>query len=485
MTILDCAGCVVAPGFVDMHSHTDFTLPILPTADSLVHQGITTVVTGQCGLSPVPLLPDTREEVIEMQRRDDRPLPWDAWSTFGSYLDHLQELGLSINMVPLVGHGMVRSAVMGFTASKPSDAQLSKMQAEVEKAMNNGAAGISTGLIYAPGSYSSQEELVALARVAAGRGGYYFSHIRGEGHTLLEAVTEAIDIGRETRAPVQISHFKAIGRGNWDLSAKALDLIDRARSEGLDVTADLYPYLASSTSLGATLPHWAKEGNKESIVKRLEDAGLRRKMDTEMQSAGYTHDLSWAQVVVSRSPRNRAYEGHSVDDLAAREGKSPVDWVFDALLETGLDISVMKFGMSEENRRAELRHSAMMIGTDGSALTMDGPLAKGLPHPRSYGTFPRILGHHVREQHVLSLEEAVWKMTGLPARKLRWADRGLIKPGFWADMVILNPDTIRDQATYREPHQYPVGIRHVMVNGNLVIQEGQHTMARPGMILTR
>ena len=484
-TVIDASGCVVTPGFVDMHSHTDFTLPILPTADSLVHQGITTAVVGQCGASPVPLLAETREQVIAMMESEEAPLPWDEWSTFGSYLDYLRQIGTSINVVPLVGQGTVRSAVMGFSADPANDAQMARMQTEVARAMDEGAIGVSTGLIYPPGSYASTEELIAVTRPAGERNGFYFSHIRGEGDTLLEAVAEAIRIGRETGAAVQISHFKAAGRDNWGKSAQALELIDQARAEGLDVTADMYPYLAGSTSLTAALPEWAQEGGKEAILKRLANAEARQKMTADMQSTGFFRITEWDKVLISGSPKNRDYEGRYVADLAAEAGKSPHDWIFDALLETELAVSMITFMMSEENRRVEVRHPAMIIGTDSSGRATEGPLSKGVPHPRGYGTYPRVLGRYVREQGVISLEEATWKISGFPAQKLRWLDRGLVKKGYKADLVILDPDTVADRATYEAPHQYPVGIPHVIVNGKLVIHDNSHTQARPGSVLGR
>ena len=484
-TVIDASEHVVTPGFVDMHSHADFTLPICPMADSLIHQGITTLVIGQCGSSPVPLLDETRAQVIATKSNDDRPLPWDAWSNFGSYLDYLRQIGTSINAVPLVGQGTVRSAVMAFSAAAADEAQTARMRTEITKAMDEGAIGVSTGLIYPPSSYARTEELISLTRPVGEREGFYFSHIRGEGETLLEAVGEAIRIGRETGAAVQIAHFKAARRQNWDRSAQALELIDQARAEGQDVTADMYPYLAGSTSLGALLPEWAQEGGKEPILRRLDDPGVRQEMESDMRSTGLLHADTWGQVLIASSPRNRSYEGHDVASLAAEATKSPYRWVLDALLETELQVSIVSFHSSEENRQAELQHPAMMIGTDGYALAAEGRLSTGVPHPRNYGTFPRVLRRYVREQRVLSLEEAIWKMSGFPAQKLRWTDRGLVRKGYQADLVVLDPDTVADRATYEAPHQYPVGISHVIVNGKPVLRVGVHTQARPGKILGR
>ena len=484
-TTIQAPGCIVTPGFVDMHSHADFTLPVCPTADSLVRQGITTAVIGQCGLSPAPLFDESREQVIDMIDMEDIPIPWEKWSTLGSYLEYLTQIGASLNVAPLVGHGMVRAGVMGFGADPPSAEQMSNMQAEVIKAMESGAIGVSTGLIYPPGSYASTAELVAFTRPAAERGGIYYSHIRGEGATLLQAVAEAIHIGRETGAAVQISHFKAAGRDNWHKAAQALDLIDQARAEGLDVTADVYPYLAGSTSLVSVLPQWAQEGTKDAILQRLADAQKRHNMVADMLTADFLRITTWDTVLISSSPKNREYEGRNVAEQAVEADKSPHDWVFDALIETELDMGMVIFEMSEDNRKLALRHAAMMIGTDAVGLTTEGPLSQGVPHPRNYGTYPRVLGHYVREQGVISLEEAVYKMSGFPAQKLRWTDRGLLKEGYWADLVILNPDTVADRATYQAPHQYPEGILHVIVNGKLVVHNDDHTQARPGSVLRR
>ena len=483
-TVLDAPGCVVSPGFVDMHSHADFTLPILPTADSLVRQGITAAVVGQCGGTPAPLLDDTRAQVIARRKSDDNPLPWDEWSTYESYLNTLREVGTSINVVPLVGQGTVRAAVMGYSADAASDEQIARMQAEVVAAMESGAIGLSTGLIYPPGSYASTEELIALTRPVGERNGFYSSHIRGEGNTLLEALAEAIRIGRETGAAIEISHFKAAGRQNWPKAAQALELIEKARAEGLDVSADMYPYLCGSSGLVSMLPEWAQEGGKEATLKRLADPEVRRRMSAAMDARSFSRGVEWDTVMIATSPRQRAYEGGYVAALAAEVGKSPHEWVFDALLETELQMQMISHYATEDNLRMQLRHP-MMICTDAGGAATEGPLSKGLPHPRNYGTFPRVLGHYVREQKVISLEEAIHKMTGLAAHKLRWSDRGLIKEGYKADLVVFDPNTVIDRATYEAPHQYPVGIHHVVVNGRLVVHNDAHSGARPGRILGR
>jgi N-acyl-D-amino-acid deacylase len=355
----------------------------------------------------------------------------------------------------------------------------------VAQAMDDGAFGLSTGLIYPPGSFTQTDEIAAITKPVGDRGGIYFSHIRGEADTLLAAITEAIQIGRESGAAVQISHFKVAGRKNWDTVEEALSLIDEAKAQGLDVTTDLYPYLAGSTGLSALLPQWAHEGGKEAVSKRLTDPEVRRKMTASMQSEGFAKDMEWDQVLISFAPGEAEYQGRSVAELAQAQAKSPYEWIFDALLETDLRATMVTFMMSEQNRVRELRHPAVMIGTDGMGYALSGAMSQGLPHPRNYGTFPRILGHYVREKKILSLEEAVWKMTGFPSRKLGLQDRGLVKKGCWADLTLFDPDHVTDKATYVSPHQYPEGLPHVLVRGVFVVRDGLHTGARPAGVLPR
>jgi len=482
-TLIDASGLVLTPGFVDMHSHADLTLPICPTADNLVHQGITTAVTGQCGFSPAPLFDETREAVIGMMGVEGSQMPWEKWDSFESHLAYLAEIGISINIAPLVAHGTIRGGVMGFRAGKANAEERENMRAEVVKAMESGAIGVSTGLIYPPGSFADTEELIDFTRPIAEFGGTYFSHIRGESATLLEAITEAIQIGREAGVAVQLSHFKAAGSDNWHKAIKALALIDQARAEGLDVTADMYPYLAGNTMLVSVLPQWAQEGGKEAILQNLRDSETHQKMSTAMLNSDFLRISDWGTVQISESPQNITYEGRTVADLATEADKSPHDWVFNALLETELDLGMIIFMMSEENRRLALRHPAMMVGTDAISMSVDGVLGTGKPHPRNYGAFPRVLAKYVREENLLSLEEAIHKMSGLPAKKLGWTDRGLIKEGYWADLVILNPETVKDTATYTSPHQYPEGILHVIVNGKLVVHGETHQGTRSGIFL--
>lgn len=471
---IDGTGLTAAPGFIDMHSHSDFTLPINPRAESKVRQGVTTEVIGQCGDSAAPLNPTTRE----LARVAHPHLPWD-WTSFGEYLDYLRRQGLAVNVVPLVGHGTIRSASMGLDDRAPAPSEMEAMKRLVTQAMDEGAWGISTGLIYPPGLYASTDELVELASVVAERGGFYSSHIRGEGSRLLKAVGEAIEIGERAGVPVQIAHLKASKPENWSLLPQALKLIDDARARGLDVAADRYPYTASSTSLSAQLPPWAHDGGSVALLDRL------RSPETRQRILAGARERQWDKVLIAHSPNCSEIESLTIAEIADERGTAPDETVLDILLETETRVSVIHFGMKDENLHAVLRHPAVMIGSDGSARMPTGPLGEGKSHPRSYGTFPRVLGKYAREEGVLSLPEAVRKMSRLPAERLGLSDRGRLAKGMKADMVLFNPDIVRDSATYTEPYQYPVGIEYVFVNGQVVIGPEGHTGALPGRILSR
>ena len=407
-------------------------------------------------------------------------------SSFGAFLDYLERIKPVVNIVPLVGQGMIRAAVLGYRADLPTEDQIKQMQKLVQEAMDSGAFGISTGLIYPPGSFTLTEELIQVVRSVSERDGLYFSHIRGESESLIEAIQEAIKIGRETGVPVQICHFKAAGMDNWDRAALALEVIDKARSEGLDVTADMYPYLAGSTHLAALLPKWAVEGGITGVLGRLILPWERTKIIKAMKAGegGFVKGIGWDKVLINKS-RKKEYVLRYVAELAAKEGKDPYTWTLDALLRTLGDITMVIFLMSDDNVKMQLRHPAMMIGTDGFGLATEGPMASGMLHPRSFGTYPRLFGQYVREEGILSLEEASWKASGFPAQKLRLTDRGVIKKGYRADLVVFDPTAIKDQATYTKPLQYPSGIDYVLINGEIVIDQGEQTPVRPGEVIRK
>jgi N-acyl-D-amino-acid deacylase len=478
----DGSGLIAAPGFIDMHSHSDFTLPTDPRSESKVRQGVTTEVIGQCGLTPAPLVQSYKEELVRSVGFFPGKLSWDWWS-FADFLERLRGDGLGINVLPLVGHGTIRTAVMGMSDQKPSAEQMAEMEGSLSQCLEEGALGLSTGLIYPPGVYADTEELVQLARLVGRRGGFYFSHIRGEGETLLTAVEEALTIAKEAAIPVQISHLKASGRKNWDRFEEALALLEQARAQGLDVGADLYPYTAGSTGITALLPPWVLVGGISETKARIRDTSVRERLSQEMSQQGLSSQSGWEEILISACPLHSEYAGKYISRLAQEAGKSAMDWVLDLVAESEGEADVIIFSQKEENVRRGLSHPLVMIGTDGLGLTTAGPLAEGRPHPRNYGTYPRILGHYVREERLLSLEEAVYKMTGLPARRLRLRDRGRITPGHKADLVLFDPFTVDDVAEYAQPPCYPRGIEYVLINGQLVIEKGEHTGNMPGRIL--
>ncbi len=476
---IDAGGLMVAPGFIDMHSHSDFTLLVDPKAESKIRQGVTTEVVGNCGSSAAPQNEEVRSYREKFMRsRLGEDFQFD-WATMAEYMAKLEAQGIALNVAPLVGHGTIRQNVMGFEDRAPTPGELEEMKRLTAEAMEAGAWGLSTGLIYPPGCYAKTEEIIELAKVVARYGGIYASHIRGEGDTLLDAVREAIEIGEKAGLPVEISHFKASGKHNWGKTRESLRLVEEARRRGIDVTIDQYPYTASSTGLSAYLPNWVHVGGADAMLERLRNPEDRRRIREEVG------DRDWSIIMVVVSQRHPEYEGLRVTEIAEKMGKEPVEAVMDLLLEDEGQTWVVAFGMSEEDVQRVMRSPYMMVGSDGRAISPHGVLGKGKPHPRYYGTFPRILGRYVREFGVITLEEAVRKMTSAPARRLGLWDRGLIRPGFKADIVIFNPETVIDKATFMEPHQYPEGIEYVIVNGTVVIDEGEHTGALPGRVLRR
>jgi N-acyl-D-amino-acid deacylase len=480
---LNASGKVLAPGFIDMHSHSDWRLWENRRAESKIRQGVTTEVVGNCGFSPAPVAPEFLQELRGFALNIPQGLDF-SWRTFGDYLDAFDRGGLALNVAHLVGHGTLRVAAMGFANRAPTAAELSRMQKLMADAMEDGAFGMSTGLIYAPGSYAQTEEIVQIARAAARRRGFYASHMRGEGATLLDAVKEAITVGREADIPVQISHLKAAGRPNWGKVADALALIDAARLEGLDVLCDAYPYTASSTSLRTLLPDWALEGGVDALLARLRDSGGRaaiRDALTTTRTESMAMRVGWDNIMLVGMKERREAEGKRLSEVAAARRRDPAETLLDLLVEEGGRGSVILFQMDEGDFRRALAHPAVMVGSDGSSLTPVGATTK--PHPRSYGTFPRVLGHYARDERTITLPQAVHKMTALPARRLGLRDRGVIRVGARADLVVFDPKHVIDVATYDDPHRYPVGVEQVIVNGRLVIKDGEHTGSMPGRVL--
>ena len=483
---IDASGRIVAPGFIDAHTHSDFTLLSAPGADSKVRQGITTEVVGNCGFSPAPVAPQTLDLLKEYVGFLNADLPWN-WRRLGEYYQRVSDRGCAMNLVPLVGHGAVRIAVMGFADRAPSADELVRMQRLVGEAMEDGAFGLSSGLIYTPGCYGDTAELVALAQVARQAGGLYATHMRGEGGTLEEAISEALSIGEEATIPVQISHLKASGRENWGKMERALHMIEAARERGIAVTADIYPYIAGSTTMTSLFPAWTLEGGMDRFLARIADRDTRRHIIDEAQGGGAgwsraTGSLGWDDILVASCQQQKQFEGCTVAQIADAMGKEPPEAMMDFLLAEQGKVAVVLFMMSEENVARGIAHPLLMIGSDSLALATG---QSGKPHPRTYGTFPRVLGKYVRDERLLSLAEGVRKMTAMAADTFGISDRGVLAEGKAADITIFDAATIADQATFDEPHQYSTGIDYVIVNGQIVVEHGVQRPVLPGQVLRK
>lgn len=480
---IDAAGAMLAPGFIDLHSHSDRTLLVDPRAESKVRQGVTTEVIGNCGMSSAPLIGEALAE--ERQKLERYGLEPD-WRTVAQYLHRLEEHGVGLNVVALVGHGTVRRAVMGHAMRPPDAGELATMRRLVDEAVRDGAAGLATGLIYPPGCYAATDEIVELARPVGERGGIYATHLRNEGVKLLEALAEAVAIGRGASVSVEVSHHKASGPRAWGLVRQSLARIEEANRQGLKVDFDQYPYTAASTGLSAVLPDWAHEGGAAALVERLRDPETRAKVAADVRArraTSFGEDLGWDQVLVADSRADRSFDGRTIAEIAAQRGADPVETIFDLLIANAGDVGCVFFTMCEEDVQTVMRHPLMMVGSDSAARAADGPLHEGKPHPRGYGTFPRILGRYVRELGVLTWEDAIRRMSGRPAAKLGLRERGTIRPGNFADLVLFDPLRVRDTATYADPHRYPEGIRAVIVNGRVALEDGQRNANLAGRVL--
>ena len=456
--VIDAAGRVVAPGFVDLHSHLDPLLR-LPAAESMVRQGVTTTLGGPDGGSPWPLAP---------------------------YLDSAAALGTGTNVAFLIGHNTVRREVMGMADRAPNAEELGRMRAMVARGMGEGAWGLSTGLKYLPGAFARTDEVVALAAAAADSGGIYTSHLREEGLGLIEGVAEAIEIGRRARIPVVLTHHKAVGKPMWGASTRTLAMIDSARAAGIDVMADQYPYTATYTSIDVLVPAWAMAGGDSAFARRLAAPALRdsivRGIVFNIENDRGGGDLR--RVQLARVPWMRELEGKTLHDLAVRRGLEPTSRngaeLVVELSQRG-QVSAIYHVLTDEDVDRIMRHPRTMIASDGR-LTRPG---EGHPHPRWYGTFPRVLGHYVRERRLLTLEDAVRKMTAMPAARLGLRDRGRVAEGAFADLVVFDPATVADRGTFEAPHQYPVGIDVVLVNGVVAVDAGRFVDTRAGRVLRR
>jgi len=485
--VIDASGFIVCPGFIDIHSHSDIHLLSNPQAHSKIHQGVTTELVGNCGGSAAPLMGSARTALAVVARELLVDLDW---TSMDEYLLRLHNLRTSVNVATLVGSETVRRCVLGDGDIKPDPEQLAHMQRLVADAILQGAFGISSGLIYAPGCYASTEELVALASTSASLGGIYASHIRGEGSTLVKAVAEAITIGREAHTRVEISHHKACGTSNWGKVNETIRMIEAARSEGIDVAFDVYPYTASSTALDTILPPWAREGGKEKTLERLADGVTRDRIIKELQTKSdsweaIAAETDWDSIVLVdfKTPENKKFENRSVLDISRELGKRPVDAALDIIVQESMQVSGIFHEINEDDVVTVIQNPLSSIGSDGCAETPYGPGCESATHPRAYGTFPRVLRHYVLEKKALSLEDAIRKMTSWPAERIGLRDRGVLAKGMAADVVVIDPKEVRDVATFDNPHRFPEGVKYVIVNGAVTIENGKHTKERAGQVI--
>jgi N-acyl-D-amino-acid deacylase len=484
---IDARGLVVAPGFIDMLGQSELTILVDPRLPSKIYQGITTEITGE-GDS---IAPQTDATIAENRREYERYKINPDWRTFREYFARLEQQGMGINLGTYVGATQVRRVVIGDADRAPTPAELDRMKALVDQAMQGGARGLSTALEYAPAPYASTDELVALAGESAKFGGIYATHMRNEGSGIMNALAEVVRIAREANTPVEIFHLKTGGVRNWGRMPEVIKFIDDARSSGLDIEADTYAYTAWNNSLSAFIPPWAHDGGDERLIERLRDPATRARIRKDMTTPTDTWDNEWQEIpgpeaiLVSAvlNPDLRPLQGKRISEIAKEWHKDPIDTICDLLVEDHADTEVSVFAMDEPDVELALVQPWVSVDNDYSGTSPEGILGQEHPHPRAYGTFPRILAKFVRQQHLLTLPEAIRKFAALPAQRERLTDRGVLKEGMWADIVVFDPSTIHDLATYENPNQLSVGMKYVLVNGVPVIDDGEMTGQRPGRVL--
>ncbi len=486
-TVIEAKGLAVAPGFIDVLSQSDESLIADGHAESAVRQGVTLLILGET--SPGPLTPGMKKSSMRHQGAIKYDIEWD---TLGQYLDWLERRGVSVNVAALVGAGTVRENVVPNVPRKATAAQLERMVALVDQAMDEGALGLTAALIYPPGAYLSTEELQAMAAAAAAKGGVFAAHVRNEGNGIDEAIDEMAYIAMHAHVPVEIYHLKLAGKKNWPRFDALVKKIESLRALGVRITADMYPYTAAQTGFDAGMPRWAQAGGYPKWAARLRDPKTRAKVKKEMLDPDVAWDNLFAHagpegilLAGFKNPALRPLLGRRLDEVARERGVDPADLAMDLVVEDGSRIDVVYFLMSEENVRRQLALSWMSICSDAAAQSPAEPFASTHPHPRAYGSFARVLGSYVREQGIIELEDAIRRMTSLPAQTYGISDRGRLAPGAFADAVVFDPATIADRATFEEPHRYATGVRHVVVNGQLVVKDGEHTGATPGRAVRR
>jgi N-acyl-D-amino-acid deacylase len=483
---IDAAGKVVAPGFIDLLGQSELTILVDPRLPSKIYQGITTEITGEGGTA-APL----NDAIIQADRSDyDHYKITPDWRTFRQYFARLEKQGIGINLASYVGATQVRRMILGDDDKQPTPEQLAQMRTLVRDAMKDGTVGVSTSLQYAPAPYAKTDELIALAAEAGQFGGIYSTHMRDEGDSELEAIDEALRIGREAHVPVEIWHLKVAGKNNWGRMPQIVEKINAARASGADVTADTYAYTAWFNDFSAFIPPWAHDGGGAKMVERLKDHATRERIRKEMLTPSKDWDNEWQEIPgpeavmigVAQNPKFLPLQGKRLSEIARLWNKDPMDALFDFLIEDPSS-SVAVFAMSQPDVTLALQQPWVAIDNDSSGTSPEGILGQEHPHPRAYGTFPRILRKYVREDKALTLEDAIRKFSALPAQRLRLTDRGVLKAGMWADVVIFVPATVRDVATFENPNQLSEGMDYVLVNGTLVIDQGKMTGALPGKVL--
>ncbi len=486
--VVDISQLFVAPGFIDIHAHSELTLLVDSRAASKVHQGITSDISGQCGMSAAPLVGQARDELeVWATRLGLEP----DWTSLADYFETIEQQGLALNFGMLAGHSYLRSAAMGSADRPPTSAEQQTMAGLLVQALEEGALGLSSGLFYTPGAYAGPAELAALGQVVAGRGGLYATHIRNEGPRHEAALEEALAVGQASGVPVQISHLKLASRSHWGQAERVLARLDAARAEGLDLGWDQYPYIAAATTLDSAIPPQFHAGGPAALLQRLQNPPERAEIaqaiatDTENDWENMTHNSGWDTILLSFHPTRPELVGRTIAEIAAASGADPMEAMLDIILETGAQADIVDFCMDEQDVATILRHPSTIVVTDAETCAVDGPLSVGSPHPRTYGAFPRILARYVRQQGLLTWEEAIHKMTALPAARLGLRDRGVVREGAFADLVVFDPDAVADTATFTKPHRYPEGIPHVLVNGRFVLYNGLQTKERPGRVLRK
>lgn len=478
---VDARSLAVAPGFINMLSWSPATLIIDGRSQSEIRQGVTLEVMGE-GSSMGPLTPAMKQVMREQQGDLQYNI---EWTTLGEYLDYVVGRGISTNVASFVGATTARVHVLGYEDRRPSQRELDEMRALVAQAMDEGAVGVSSTPYYAPASYADTEELVALAEVVAEDSGLYISHIRDEGARILEALDELITVARRAKVRAEIYHLKLSGKENWNKLDAVIAKIEQARAEGLHITADMYPYPASSTGLDALIPRWAHVGGHKALVERLKDRSVRERLKVEMRSGPRESRFNPEGTLLAsfKSQRLKPLMGKRLSEVAKQRGTSPEDTVMDLIVEDDSRVGAIYFTMSEENVGRILALPWVAFDSDAGSMAPEEPFTKSAIHPRAYGTFARVLGKYVREERAIPLEEAIRKLTSFPAANLKIDRRGWLRPGYFADIVVFDPATIQDHATFERPHQYSTGVLHVFVNGTQVLKDGEHTNARPGRVV--